>query len=139
MLDVRTKRNDFLKEEYYSRLPDNYWDLEISFELVYDEAAYKVLNCAPDDYEYEFGGKYEVEPATAPRWWELETGCTYIGTVNDQRNYTHLSEQSPFYQTVSAEIGMYGSSLNDVKAIYVTRWTNVQVSRVIGTLKLFPE
>lgn len=128
----------FLKEEYYSRLPDNYWDMELSFELIYDEASYKVLNCTPDEYDYNFDGNYEIEPVNPPQWWKMETGCTVIGNVYDQRNTTHLSEQSPYFKTVSAEMPMWCDSASEGNTQYITRWTNVQVSRVIGTLKLFP-
>ena len=128
----------FLKDEHYSRLLENYWDLEISFELSYDETAFKVLNCVPDDYKYEFAGQYEREPVTPPSWWELETGCTVIGKVYDNRNSDWIAEQSPFHNTFSAEIGMYGGSASDGKTQYVAGWTNVQVSRVIGTLRLYP-
>ncbi len=128
----------FLKDEHYSRLLENYWDMEISFELSYDETAFKVLNCAPDDYKYEFAGQYEREPVTPPSWWELETGCTVIGKVYDNRNSDWIAEQSPFHSTFSAEIGIYGGSASDGKTQYVAGWTNVHVNRVIGTLRLYP-
>ena len=128
----------FLKEEYYDRLLENYWDMELAFELTYDETAYKILNCTPDNYKYELAGQYEREPVTPPSWWKLETDCTAIGSVSDRRTYIGIPEQSPFYNTFSAEIGMYGGSANDGKTQYVAGWTNIQMSRVTGTLKLYP-
>ena len=129
----------FLKEEHYDRLLENYWDMELAFELTYDETPYKVLNCTPEDFDYSFLGNYEMEPATnVPSWWEMQTGCTVIGNVYDNRNADWLAEQSPFNGTFSAEIGMYGGGYGDNNAQYVSLWTNIQVSRVTGTLRLYP-
>ena len=128
----------FLKEEYYSRLPENYWDVDIAFEVTYDETAYKILNCAPADFNYNLIGTYEKEPTTPPSWWELQTGCTSIGQVSDRRNADWVAQESPYYNTFSAEIYVYGGSASDSKTQYTAGWTNIQVSRVIGTLKLFP-
>lgn len=129
----------FLKEEHYDRLLENYWDMEISFELLYDETPYKVLNCTAEEFDYNFTGNYEKEPATAPSWWEMQTGCTAIGQVFDNRNADWIAEQSPFHNTFAAEIGIYGGGYSDGSTQYVTGWTNIQVNRVIGTLRLYPE
>ena len=129
----------FLKEEYYSRLPDSYYDAGISFELTYDEALYRVLDRTPDDYEWAFFGSYECVLADPDPWHEVETGCTSICTVNDNRAFTHISEQSPYYNTFSAQFGHISWCTTDDNMVRYCGWTNVQVSRVIGTLKLFPE
>lgn len=129
----------FLKEEYYSRLPENYWDVDIAFEVTYDETVNKALNCAPDDFDYNFIGTYEKEPTTPPSWWELETGGSSIGQVSDRRNADWVAQESPYYNTFSAEFTVFVDGFSDGNTQYISGWTNVQVSRVIGTLKLFPE
>ena len=128
----------FLKEAYYSRLPENSWDVDIAFEVTYDETAYKVIGCTPEEFNYNLMGTYEKEPTTPPSWWELQTGGSSIGQVSDRRNADWVAQESPFYNTFSAEIGMYGGGASDGKTQYVTGWTNIQISRVTGTLKLFP-
>ena len=137
---VRPSVGIFLKEEYYSRLPEYYYDVGISFEITYDEAKYQLLGCTPDDFKDEFIGEYERVLTEPARWDNLETGCTEILTVYDNRNDTYIAEQSPFFNTISAErsIGYTGLIELEHTPIYYG-WTNIQVSRVIGTLKLFPE
>ena len=135
---VRPAIGIFLKEEYYDRVPDNYWDVDISFEVTYDEVFYKLLNCTPDDYNYDLSGQYEKEPATAPSWYELKAGNTAIGQVFENRDSDWISEESPFYNTLSCEIGIYGGGYSDGNNQYITGWTNIQISRVIGTLRLYP-
>lgn len=128
----------FLKEEYYSRLPQYIENLNIAFELTYDETAYVVTNCTPEEFNWEFAGQYEREPATKlPSWWEVPTGCTANGQVNDNRGGDWIPEESPYYNTLSCEIYALGSAGGD-REMYLNLWTNVQMNRVIGTLPLFP-
>ena len=136
---VRPSIGIFLKEEYYSRLPENYYNVDISFELTYDEEVYQLLGGMPDNFEWDFIGLYELVPAES-RWRDnSETGCTDICTVNDRRHDTNISEQSPFFNTVSAQWGIIRSGTSSSNYVLCHGATNIQVSRVIGTLKLFPE
>ena len=128
----------FLKEKYYSRLPANYWDADLAFELTYDDQAYKLLGCTPEEFDYNFVGQYEMEPAAAPSWYPMETGHTMISNVSDNRNAEWLAEQSPYQGTFSARFFVGFGMFSDNSAQYITGWTNVQVSRVIGTLRLYP-
>ena len=128
----------FLKEEYYSRLPQYFDNLNIAFELTYDETPYVVLNCSPEEFQWDLAGQYEREPATKlPSWWEVPTGCTADGILNDNRNSDWLPEESPYCNTVSCEIYAMGSAGGD-RTMYLNLWTNIQMSRVTGTLPLFP-
>lgn len=129
----------FLKEEYYSRLMDGYYTTDLSFELTYDEALYKVLNCDANDFNYDLAGQYERELVAGNNGWTLQTGCTAIAQIIDYRNGDWIPEQSPYYHTLSASIETAMFSSNDSKTVHIGGWANVQVSRVIGTLRLFPE
>ena len=128
----------FLKDEYYSRLPQYFDNLNIAFELTYDETPYVVLNCSPEEFKWDFAGQYEREPATKlPSWWEVPTGCTADGILNDNRNSDWLPEESPYCNTVSCEIYAMGAAGGD-REMYLNLWTNIQMNRVIGILPLFP-
>jgi len=128
----------FLKEEYYDRLPEYFDTMNIAFELTYDETPYVVPNCTPEEFQWDFAGQYEREPATKlPSWWEVPTGCTADGTLNDNRNSTWIAEESPYFNTVSCEIYAIGSAGGD-QTMYLNLWTNIQMNRVTGTLPLFP-
>ena len=128
----------FLKEEYYDRLMDGYYATDLSFELTYDEAAYQLLGCTPDDFKYEFAGEYERELVAAPSWWDLQSGCTAILQVYDSRSDEWPPEQSPFHKTLSGMVMTASYYSGDYNVQYYCGWTNIQVSRVTGTLRLFP-
>ena len=128
----------FLKEEYYSRLPEYIENMNISFEVSYDETPYVVPNCKPEEFNWDFAGQYEREPATKlPSWWDVPTGCTADGRLNDNRNSDWLPEESPYCNTVSCEIYAIGTAGGD-QVMYLNLWTNIQMNRATGTLPLFP-
>lgn len=130
----------FLKEEYYSRLPEYDVCQDLVFELIYDECLYQLLNCNPDDYDYHFTGRYEKKQIDPPYWSsELGTDLTSIIIIYDNRNNPWMSELSPLrgkihgaMSTVDFSIDMYGTQ-------YYYGYTNFRVNRVHGTLMLLPE
>lgn len=125
----------FLKEEYYSRLLKNYSAVEISFELTYNNAEYQVLNVQPGEFKHELAGQYERKLIS-----ESPEMYSAIVNIEDHRQYSSFVEQSPYYNTLSGRhFAHLGSSSDGYGNYTIGCHTNFQVSRVIGTLKLFPE
>lgn len=130
----------FLKEEYADRLADGYGAVDVTFELSYDEALFEVLGVEPDAFASEFLGEYEIRLTNDPYgWWDLESGCTQIVTIEDRRNYDWETELSPYYQKVAGYCSPSRGCSWGSDGIFYCGWTNVQVNRVQGTLMFYPE
>ena len=131
----------FLKDEYYDRLANSYEAVQVDFEVTYDEICYKAEGYESDNFDYNLLGEYTLTPTDPPYWADKpETGLTATGTVYDRRRETDgNTELDPFYQKVAAQCSIYGATSSDSINYYYYGATNIQVSRVQGTLLLFAE
>lgn len=130
----------FLKEEFYDRISPDYVDFKIDFELTYDEACFKVLDFDPDTESWEFIGDYTFEPTDPPRWWDdFKVDQTEAASIEDRRHWEDGNELDPYYQKVAAPIyNTYGGSSCMNNAVYCKFADNLRISRVQGTLRLYP-
>ncbi len=129
----------FLKDEYYNRLADNYEAVNVNFELTYDEACFKATDYNKETFDSAFIGDLTFESCKGPTWWEPESGQTTTATVYDQRTWEDTKyQQDPYYQKVAAQFYMSNGWSEDGNTLYYFGSINVQVSRVQGSLLLYP-
>ena len=112
----------FLKDEYITQLPRDYVDLEISFELQYDEALFKVNG----DF---LSGEYTLEEASL-RWFSTNQGLTNRTILDAPAGSTQQNTVSGFFHSAG------GGWMEENGVTYIIVPINPEILRVQGSLTL---